>query len=148
MLMRMVALVAGLALVASAGCGDDGGGGGSGKPALAGPLTYERGGGIMGRRDRLVVQPDRSAKLTTFGKTRAFELTAKEFDTLAVAVRKADLPSVPASSTSPRPVPDTFGHRIQYGSSTVTTDDPSIPDGLRPLVGELGRLVGRHGQSR
>jgi len=145
MLMRMIVLTS-LVAALVAGCGDDGGGGGDAKPTLAGPLTYERGGGIQGRRDRLIVQPDHSAKLTTFGKTREFELKAKEFDSLAAEVEKADLASVPERSTSPRPIPDTFGHRIQYDASEITTDDPAIPDELRPLVGRLGGLVQRYEQ--
>ena len=67
--MRMT-ILAGLALaLLAAGCGSDdadGDGGSSGgeKAALSGPVTYERGGGLKGRRDRLVVQPDGSATLT------------------------------------------------------------------------------------
>jgi hypothetical protein len=67
MLMRTL-LLAGMALALLVGCGDDDGGGGStgGERVakLCGPVTYERGEGIAGRRDRMVVQPDGSAKLT------------------------------------------------------------------------------------
>ncbi len=58
-------LLAGIALVLLAGCGDDGGsdGGGGEKPAtLTGPVTYERGGGVAGRRDRLVVRARRQGE--------------------------------------------------------------------------------------
>lgn len=139
--MRIV-LLAGLALlVLAAGCGDDGGGGG--RPELKGPVTYERGGGFAGRRDRLIVQPDGRARLTTFETTREIELEARDLDRLAAELERADLSSLPEKSTSPHPVPDAFGHRIQYGGSVVTTDDPAMPDRLRPLVGTLGGLVDR-----
>jgi hypothetical protein len=143
MLMRTV-LLAGLALVLLAGCGDDEGG--EGKPALSGTLIYERGGGLAGRRDRLVVAPDGRAKVTARGKTREVELKPQELDRIAAEVEKADLPSVPERSTSPKPIPDTFGYRIQYGTSEVTTDDPAMPDALRSLVARLGQLVERYEQ--
>jgi hypothetical protein len=143
MLMRTM-LLAGLALVLLAGCGDDDGG--EGKPALAGTLIYERGGGLAGRRDRLVLQPDGRAKVTARGKTREVELKPRELDRIAAEVEKADLPSVPERSTSPKPIPDTFAYRIQYGTSEVTTDDPAMPDELRSLVARLGQLVERYAQ--
>lgn len=134
-------LLAGLALVLLAGCGDDGGGG---KAKLAGPLTYERGGGIAGRRDRLVVQPDGSAKLTVRQKTKPIRLTDAELAKLRSDLEQTDLGSLPKNSTADRPVPDAFGYRISYDGSTVTTDDPGMPKELRGLVARLGAIVDRH----
>ena len=135
-------LATGIALVLLAGCGDDGGGGG--KPALAGPLTYERGGGIAGRRDRLVVQPDGRAELTVQETTKAIRLTDGELAKLGHDLDDAHLGSVPANSTSDRPVPDAFGYRVNYGGDTVTTDDLAMPDELRGLVARLGAVVDRY----
>ncbi len=135
-------LLAGLALFLLAGCGEDAGGGG--KAALSGPLVYERGGGLAGRRDRLVLQPDGSARLTVRDTTREIELKPAELDRIAAEIERADLPSVPEDSTAPRPVPDAFGYRIRYGASEVTTDDPAMPDRLRALVARLGALVDRY----
>ena len=50
---------------------------------LSGPVTYERGGGLKGRRDRLVVQPDGSATLTVQDTPKSMTLTDKELATLA-----------------------------------------------------------------
>ena len=110
-------LLAALALALAAGCGDDeGGSGGSGGDAkLSGPLTYERGGGIAGRRDRLVVRPDGSATLTVRDKPKSVTLTDKELDTVATDLESADLGSLPEDSTTTPPVPDAFGYRINYG---------------------------------
>lgn len=146
--MRRLTMV-GLALVLLAGCGeDDGGGGGGGggeKPAtLTGPLTYERGGGIAGRRDRLIVQPDGSAKLTVREKTKSIRLKDAELDAIGRDLEEADLPSVPPNSTSKTPVPDTFGYRVAYDGTTVTTDEPAMPDKLAGLVTGLGALVERY----
>jgi hypothetical protein len=144
MLMRTM-LLAGIALLLLAGCGDDaGGGGGDGKPALSGPLTFERGGGLKGRRDRLVVQPDGKAALTVRDKTKPIQLSDAELAKLRSDLDDTDLGALPADSTSERPVPDAFGYRVKYGGDTVTTDDPAMPDELRGLVARLGALVERY----
>ena len=41
-------------------------------------------------------------------------------------------------------MPDTFGYRVTYDGTTVTTDDPAMPDELRGLVARLGALVERY----
>jgi hypothetical protein len=138
MLMRM-AILAGL-VVLLAGCGGDE------KASLSGPLTYERGGGIAGRRDRLVVKPDGSATLTVREKSKAVKLTGKELDTLASDLEAADLGSLPRESTSERPVPDAFGYRVSYDGDTVTTDSAAMPKKLRGLMARLGGLVDRYAQ--
>jgi hypothetical protein len=146
MLTRMT-IVAGLVLVLLAGCGsDEEGGGGGSEPAaqLTGPVTYERGGGIAGRRDRLIVQPDGTAELTVREKTSQVEVTGKELDTLARDLADADLASLPRDSTTKPPVPDAFAYRVSYDGNTVTTDDPGMPDRLAGLLARLGALVERY----
>ena len=107
-------------------------------------MTYERGGGIAGRRDRLIVQPDGSAKLTVREKTKAIRLKDAELAALGRDLAAADLASVPPDSTSKQPVPDTFGYRVDYDGTTVTTDDAAMPDKLSGLVTGLGALVERY----
>ena len=142
--MRML-LLAGFALVLLAGCGeDDGGGGGEPAPKLTGPMTYERGGGIAGRRDRLIVQPDGTAELTVRDKTKSIELTDKELAELGRDLEHADVASLPKDSTSKKAVPDTFGYRVTYGGTTVTTDDKAMPERLSGLAARLGALVERY----
>jgi hypothetical protein len=146
MLMRML-LLAGIALVLLTGCGDDGGSGGADgdkSAALTGPVTFERGGGVAGRRDRLVVQPDGKAQLTVQTATKSIELSDAELADLEHELAKADLTSLPADSTSKSPVPDTFGYRVTYDGTTVTADDPAMPDKLRDLASGLGALVERY----
>jgi hypothetical protein len=143
MLMRM-AILAGLALVLLAGCGSDDAAPSSAK--LSGPVTYERGGGIAGRRDRLVVRPDGSATLTVQDRSKPVKLTDKELATLASDLQSTDLGSLPKDSTSQPPVADAFGYRVSYGGDTVTTDDPGMPKALHGLVARLGGLVDRYGR--
>jgi len=141
-------LMLGLALVLLAGCGDDGsdagGGGGEERAALTGPLTYERGGGIAGRRDRLIVQPDGNAELTVRERTKSIRLEDAELDQIGRDLEAADIAAVPPNSTSKQPVPDTFGYRVAYDGTTVTTDDAAMPDKLGGLVTGLGALVERY----
>ena len=134
--MRM-AILAGL-VVLLVGCGADE------QASLSGPLTYERGGGLAGRRDRLVVKPDGSATLTVREKSKAVKLSGKQLDTLASDLEAADLGSLPSESTSERPVPDAFGYRVSYGGDTVTTDSASMPKKLRALMERLGGLVDQY----
>jgi hypothetical protein len=142
MLMRIVILAALLLLLLAAGCGDDEGGGGDAK--LSGPLTYERGGGIQGRNDKLVVRPDGSATLTVRDKPKSVTLTDKELGTVAADLADADLASLPKDSTTQPTVPDAFGYRINYDGATVTTDDPGMPEQLKGLTARLGALVERY----
>jgi hypothetical protein len=136
-------ILAGLAVLLLAGCGSDDGGGGD-QAGLSGPVTYERGGGLKGRRDRLVVRPDGSATLTVQDKPKSVTLTDKELDTLAGDLDQADIGSLPADSTSETPVPDTFGYRVSYDGDQVTTDDMGMPEQLRGLMARLGGLVDRY----
>jgi hypothetical protein len=102
-------------------------------------------GGIAGRRDRLIVQPDGSARLTVREKTKSIRLSDAELAKLGADLDRTDLASVPKDSTADRPVPDAFGYRVSYGGATVTTDDPGMPKELRGLVARLGALVDHYG---
>jgi hypothetical protein len=143
-------LLAALLALLLVGCGDDGGDGGGGggvkRPKLNGPITYERGGGIAGRRDRLIVQPDGSASLTTNTETHAITLSSAELRALADKLEQTDLASLPAKSTSPTPIADAFEYRVVYEGKTVDTDQEAMPEELSPLVSELGALVDRYGK--
>jgi len=140
--MRMT-ILCGLTLVLLAGCGEDDDDGAT-RASLEGPLVYERGGGLAGRRDRLVLQPSGTAKLTVRNETREVELKPAELDRIAAEVERIDLASLPEDSTTKPPVADAFGYRIQYGASEITTDDPGMPDELRGLVGRLTGIVERY----
>jgi len=146
--MRTGALIAGLvALLAVAGCGGEDEspadpGGGPGGAELAGPLTFSRGGGIEGRTDKLVVQPDGTGSLTTrSGGDRSVKLEPSQMQAIADGAERADLPGLPEDSTAPRPQPDALGYRVSYQGATVTTESGSIPDRMGPLIGTLGKIV-------
>jgi hypothetical protein len=151
--MRSAVLIAGLMTLAIAGCGGDdespaasGGPGSSGGAQLAGPLTFTRGGGIAGRADKLVVQPDGSVSLTTrSGGERAVKLEPAELQTIADNADSADLAGLPEDSTAGRTPPDAFGYRVVYDGATVTTESGSVPDRMGPLVATLSKIVDRLG---
>jgi hypothetical protein len=151
--MRSAVLIAGLMTLAIAGCGGDDespagsrGPGSSGGAQLAGPLTFTRGGGIAGRADKLVVQPDGSVSLTTrSGGERAVKLEPAELQTIADNADSADLAGLPEDSTAGRTPPDAFGYRVVYDGATVTTESGSVPDRMGPLVATLSKIVDRLG---
>jgi hypothetical protein len=146
--MRIGLLLMGFALVAAAGgCGgsdDEAEAPSGGGARLEGELTYTRGGGIAGRTDRLVVRPDGSGSLTTRTGEKPVTLSGEELTAIADELQRAKLPELPAASVADPPAPDAFAHRVVYEGTTVTADDPSMPDRLRGLVGTLGRLVDAH----
>jgi hypothetical protein len=146
--MRIGPVVMAMLLLVLTGCGGDEAeapGGGDDAARLERELTYTRGGGIAGRADKLVVQPDGSATLITRqGGERRFQLAGDELAGLASELQRANLAELPERSVSDPPVPDAFGHRIVYGGATVTTDDPAMPERLSTLVGRLGGLVDAH----
>jgi len=126
-----------LVLLTTAGCGAE-----DGPRELSGPLTYSRGGGIAGRMDRLVVQPDGAARLTTRqGGERAIELTPRQLADLERDLRDADFGDAPTESRNDPPIPDTFGHRVVYEGRTVSAEDEAMPERLRGLIYGLGGLV-------
>jgi hypothetical protein len=148
--MRTAVLIAGLMTLAIAGCGGDDESpaepGGSGGAQLAGPLTFTRGGGIAGRTDKLVVQPDGSGSLTTrSGGERAVKLEPAELQTIADNADSAGLAGLAEDSTAGRTQPDAFGYRVVYDGATVTTESGSIPDRMGPLVATLSKVVDRLG---
>jgi hypothetical protein len=148
--MRTGTLIAGLvAMLALAGCGgEDESPADPGEPGgaqLGGPLTYSRGGGIEGRMDKLVVQPDGTGSLTTKTGERSVKLDAAQMQVLADYVERADLPDLPEDSTADRPQPDAFGYRVVYGDATVTTESGHIPERMGPLVATLDEIVDRYG---
>jgi hypothetical protein len=148
--MRTAVLIAGLMTLAIAGCGgDDESPADPGEPGgaqLAGPLTFTRGGGIAGRTDKLVVQPDGTGSLTTrSGGERAVKLDAAQLETLAADLESADLAGLPEDSTAGRTQPDAFGYRVAYEGATVTTESGAVPDRMGPLVAILSKLVDRFG---
>ncbi|HEX5954984.1 MAG TPA: hypothetical protein VFY37_03525 [Solirubrobacterales bacterium] len=148
--MRTGALIAGVvAMLALAGCGgedespaDPGDPGGA---PLTGPLTYSRGGGIAGRMDKLVLQPDGGGTVTTKTGERTFKLEGAELQKLADDLQSADLPGLPEDSTADRTQPDAMGYRVVYDGATVSTESGHIPDRMGPLVATLDDMVDRYG---
>jgi hypothetical protein len=146
--MRIGLVLMGLVLLAAAGgCGgsdDEAEAPSGGGARLEGELTYTRGGGVAGRTDRLVVRPDGTGTLTTRTGEKPVTLSQEEVAEVADELQRANLPELPATSVADPPAPDAFAHRVVYEGTTVTADDPSMPDSLRGLVGTLGRLVDAH----
>jgi hypothetical protein len=148
--MRPTLVILALLAVLAAGCGsdDDGatGGGGSqgGNTTLSGPLTYQRGGGIAGRIDKLEIQADGKATLTTRGGKASFQLTDDELEKITDELAAARLPEVESDLTTTPPSPDAFGYRVVYEGKTVTTDSAAMPNEVSGVMSALGKLVDEH----
>jgi hypothetical protein len=145
--MRAAVLLCGLALIAAPGCGGDDEGAaspGGGSARLSEPITFEVVGGDAFRDDEMTVQADGSARVETRSGKRTADLTADELSALAREVEQADLAQVESALTEP-PRPDALWYRVTYRGRQVETDQPAMPEQLRPLIGNLIGLIDRYG---
>ncbi len=140
-----------LALV-FAGCGGEdessgapSGGGGGGGQGLEAPITFKLTGGDAFRKDRMTVQPDGSAQVTTRKGDKPAQLTDEELSELSSSFEKADLPEIPENSTTEPPIPDALSYSFVYEDREVITDSGSLPEDLKPLIGTFVKLVDRYG---
>jgi hypothetical protein len=136
---RLARIVTGLGAAAVVGCGSSGG------APQSGPLvTYVRSGGLVGVFDELRVS--RSGAATVRGVASSplisFRLRAAELERLERDLDTADIGSIP--STRAPACADCFHYRIAAGGDAVEADESRVPPALRPLLGELGRIVDAH----
>lgn len=108
----------GLALTAGCGRGTDSrrdDGSRPVPPALAGPLVYERGGGLSGSTNRVRLEPDGRATFTAeaIGE-RTVDLRPAELEEVERALDRVDLAKLPAKFVPAEPTPDTFVHEVTY----------------------------------
>jgi hypothetical protein len=146
--MRAAAVL--LTVILLAGCGGDeqesgaAPTGGGGPARLAEPITFEVVGGDAFRDDELTVRPDGTARVQTRAGQATAELTPAELSALARQTAAAGLGTAEDALTEP-PRPDALWYRLSYRGRQVETDDPAMPDALRPLIGSLVRLIDRYG---
>jgi hypothetical protein len=128
----LVLIAAVLAAVAVYGCGDDAG------SSLEGEVRYVRSGGIAGKQETLVVQPDGRATHQRHDVQDAFELTDDELSGLADELERFEV----REDLAPRPAPDAFTYVVDYGGRTARADDPSLSKSpLKPLVVRLEKII-------
>jgi hypothetical protein len=120
---------------------------GSGESAvgLNDELRYVRTGGLAGLHDELIVDPNGDARLTVRGHNAVdFSLDEQEIDSLASALDGADLAGLESDLAGERSAPDAFRYVVNYQGAVVRTDDPSVPDDLKPVLAALDRIVEEH----
>lgn len=165
--MRMAMVLVGLGVALLAGCGGDSAREDSGEdragddaPPLAGPLVYERSGGLAGDKSQITLRPDGRATFATerlalqpggrgqYSPERIGERTAKlapvELEEVERALARVDLAKLPARIVGAEPIPDAFGHSVAYQGESVFSDDQSAPDELRALTARLSALFDRY----
>lgn len=136
----MRAVIVGLVAVMAAGCG-----GGEAAAEMSGELHFVRSGGFAGEHDELTIQPNGDAALTVrSGDAAQFRLSDEEMDDLQSALDGVDLAGMDSDLTSEKPAPDAFMYSVTYGNKELRTDDPSVPDELKDLLGTLNGIVENH----
>ena len=140
---RTLVTLAAVALLSLTGCGGDD----PSSSSLSGPLEYERGGGIAGEAEKLIVRPDATG---SFERQRGLnqeakdvKLTASERDELAGLVEDSDFASV--QSVKSEPMPDAYEYAISYGDHEVTWQADDTPEGLEDLQAKLADLAEKYG---
>jgi hypothetical protein len=146
-------IVVALALLALAGCGKDASPRGNDpRPPgdLAGPLVYQRAGGLAGRADTFTLAPDGRARvISRLTGTRSVTLKPAELAGVKRALGGVDLSRLHAEYQPPRPVADGVAERVTYAGETVsaaTGGDP--PQRLVSLLVALSGLVDRYAPRR
>jgi hypothetical protein len=133
-------VIVGLVAVMVAGCG-----GGEAATEMSDELHFVRSGGFAGVHDELTIQPNGDTALTVRGGDAAqFRLSDEEMDDLRNALDRVDLAGMDSDLTSEQPAPDAFMYSITYGNKELRTDDPSVPDELKDLLGTLNGIVENH----
>jgi hypothetical protein len=126
--------------VLAAGCGSD-------RPSDTDPLvTYQRAGGIAGVSERLVIDPDGTGQLV-IGEPdpdeQQFAVGESELERLRRGLAAADFAAIdPESGLG---CADCFEYEITYAGTTASFNEAAeVPDSVRAVAGELGRIVEAH----
>jgi len=101
----------------------------------AGEVVYRIMGGIDGRDDELVVQPDGSARGTLFGAEVEGVVTADELAEIYRLLDESGLFTENAEFLGD--VVDDVHNEISYRGVTVSTDSSAAPDELLPAIARL-----------
>ncbi|WP_028061973.1 hypothetical protein [Solirubrobacter soli] len=121
------------------GCGSDV----ASAATLKGTLKYSRNGGFAGVSESASIAPSGKATFKV-SKRRTTTLTHAERSRLARYAEAADIPhaKVPKGSKCC----DTYAYDLTYRGRTLRWyDGGKVPKALATLVGELNRLVKKHG---
>jgi hypothetical protein len=133
---RLARLVAGLGAAALVGCGS------TTVAPHAGPLvTYVRSGGVAGVLDELRVSGSGAATLRVAASSPriSFRLRPAEIERIRRDIDAANIGAI--RPTRAPACADCFHYRVAAGGDAVEADESRIPPALRPLLGELGRIV-------
>lgn len=109
-------------------------------------VTYERGGGVAGVLESLVIENDGSATVTVGVEQRSneFELAEADLELLEQELAAADFDDVeeaPANSGCA----DCFEYTVEHGDERLTIDDLDQPGpSLQKLLGHLSVIAADH----
>lgn len=107
---------------------------------LAQSLVLTRTGGIGGVKDRVVVNPDGTAEVTTRGRsTVTRQLGEGQLATIVRATQAADLPALAADAAATTE-PDRYGYVLSLGEATVRTSETQAKGAVRNLLDVLELL--------
>jgi hypothetical protein len=107
---------------------------------LTSPVVLQRGGGIAGVSDRVVVQPDGRCTVSTRNHPASTrQLTEKQLSQVVQAVHEADLAATPPSPTAVEN--DVFTYTLTAEGHTLRASQSNLPASVQPLVDVLRSLL-------
>lgn len=110
---------------------------------LTSPITYQRTGGFAGFNDKLVIQPDGTATLTTRqGSSFKCQVDKGALAQLSVATNAISATSTPTGKPSPKtPMPDALYYSITVDGQTYSTRyDVKYDDSVNDVFGLMHRV--------
>jgi hypothetical protein len=136
-------------LAAIVGCGENA----DPPPPPAAPepgsgIVYQRSGGFGGIFERLVIEGDGSATLTSSvageQAKSSFELGDEQLESLVAALDESGLSGIDAPS-GPSGCSDCFEYVIAYAGHRISFDQVEAPPEIAPVLAELAGIVSSHG---
>jgi hypothetical protein len=106
-------------------------------------VFYERGGGRAGTTVSLSVGPNGKATISPPGTE--VKLRPAAVRRLRRAIARARIDRLPKVSRPSKRIPDGYQYTISAGGETVQAEDGAVPARLKPLRGELERLLAAGG---
>jgi hypothetical protein len=110
---------------------------------LTSPITYVRSGGFAGFNDKLVIQPDGAATLSTRqGKKYTCQVDKGALAQLSVATNSISSTSTPTGKPSPKqPMPDALYYTITVEGKTYSTRyDVKYDESVNDVLGLMHRV--------
>jgi hypothetical protein len=129
-------------VLAACGSGDNRAARGARKAAPQGTLVqYKRSGGLAGGTVMVTVRS--TGKVIVRPDGHPFKLSRHKLTSLKRAIKRADLPHLPADNRPRQPVSDDYEYWVTANGRTVYSQGAAVPSRLLPLLNRFNSFLTR-----